>query len=115
VREVATAHVTAVERSQPGERYIIGGENMTFRQMLTVIARQAGRRPPWLPLPSPLVELAGTAAGRVGVLGADILQAIRYWQPLDTSKARAELGLVRRPFADTVRDSLAWFREHGYL
>jgi dihydroflavonol-4-reductase len=114
VRDVAAAHLSAVERGQPGERYIIGGENMSIRHMLTVVARQAGRRPPWVRLPMRLVELAGIVAGRLGILGGDMLQAIRYFQPLDTSKARAELGLTSRPFADTVRDALVWFHEHGY-
>lgn len=113
VRDVAAAHLSAIERGQPGERYIIGGENMSIRHMLTVVARQAGRRPPWARLPVSLVELAGIVAGRLGILGGDMLQAIRYFQPLDTSKARAELGLTSRPFADTVRDALVWFHEHG--
>lgn len=115
VRDVAGAHVAAVGRGQPGSRYIIGGENMSIRQMLTIMARQAGRRPPWLRLPSRLVEVAGAVAGQLGILGADTLQAIRYFQPLDSSKAIADLGLTTRPFADTVRDALDWFREHGYL
>ena len=66
-------------------------------------------------LPSRLIELTGLLAGQLGILGADMLQAIRYFQPIDTSKARAELGLTTRPFAETVRDTLAWFYEHGYL
>jgi dihydroflavonol-4-reductase len=115
VRDVAAAHVAAVERGRPGERYILGGENMTFRQMLTVAAEQAGRRPPWLRLSPGLVEAAGALGGWLGVLGSDMLRAIRYWQPLDTSRACIELGLSPRPFADTVRDALAWFRENGYL
>jgi dihydroflavonol-4-reductase len=115
VRDVAAAHLSAIERGQPGERYIIGGENMSIRHMLTVMAHQAGRRPPWVPLPSRLVELAGIVAGRLGILGGDMLQAIRYFQPLDASKARAELGLTSRPFADTVRKALDWFQEHGYF
>jgi dihydroflavonol-4-reductase len=115
VRDVAGAHVAAVERGQPGERYIIGGENMSFRQMLTVAALQAGRRPPAVRLPPRLIELAGSLAGQLGILGADMLQAIRQFQPLDTGKARAELGLTTRPFAETVHDALAWFYEHGYL
>jgi dihydroflavonol-4-reductase len=115
VRDVAAAHLSAIERGQPGERYIIGGENISIRHMLTVAARQAGRRPPWVPLPSRLVELAGIVAGRLGILGGDMLQAIRYFQPLDASKARAELGLTSRPFADTVRDALDWFHEHSYF
>jgi dihydroflavonol-4-reductase len=115
VRDVAAAHLTAVEGGQPGERYIIGGENMSIRHMLTIVARGAGRRPPWLRLPSSMVELAGVLAGRLGILGSDMLQAIRYFQPLDTSKARVELGLTTRPFAETIRDALPWFYEHGYL
>ncbi len=115
VRDVAAAHLAVVERGQPGERYIVGGENMSIRHMLTVMARQTGRRPPWVSLPLKLVELAGMVAGRLGILGGDMLQAIRYFQPLDTSKARAELGLTPRPFADTVRDALDWFHEHGYF
>jgi dihydroflavonol-4-reductase len=115
VRDVAAAHVAAVDRGQPRERYIIGGENMSFHQMLTIIARQAGRRPPRVRLPSRTIELAGSVAGQLGILGADMLQAIRYFQPLDSSKARAELGLTTRPFTETVQDALAWFYEHGYL
>ena len=115
VRDVAGAHVAVVERGQPGERYIVGGENMSIRQMLTIMALQAGRRPPAVRLPSKLVELAGSLAGQLGILGADMLQAIRQFQPLDTSKACAELGLTTRPFAETVHDTLAWFQVHGYL
>jgi dihydroflavonol-4-reductase len=115
VRDVAAAHLAAVEHGRPGERYIIGGQNMSFRHLLTIMARQVGRRPPTIRLPSRLVELAGAVAGQLGILGADMLQAIRYFQPLDTSKARAELGLSARPFTETVHDALAWFREQGYL
>jgi nucleoside-diphosphate-sugar epimerase len=88
---------------------------MSFRQMLTIMARQAGRRPPWIRLPSRLIELTGSVAGQLGILGADMLQAIRYFQPLDVSKARAELGLITRDFTETTRDALAWFHEYGYL
>ena len=115
VRDVAAAHIAAVEGGRPGEGYITGGENMSFRQMLTIVARQAGRRPPWIRLPSRLVELTGMLGGQLGILGSDMLQAIRYFRPLDTSKARTELGLTTRPFAETARDALAWFYEHGYL
>jgi dihydroflavonol-4-reductase len=115
VRDVAAAHVAAVEKGRPGERYIVGEENMSFRQMLTVMARQAGRKPPWLRLPSKLIELTGSVAGRLGILGADMLQAIRYFQPLDVGKARAEFDFTPRPFAETVQDALAWFHEYGYL
>jgi dihydroflavonol-4-reductase len=115
VRDVAKAHLSAAEMGRKGERYILGGENMSMRHMLTVMARQANRRPPWLRVPAQLVELAGNLAGRLGILGGDMLQSIRYFQPLDTHKARSELGLTSRPFSETVRDALTWFYEHNYL
>jgi dihydroflavonol-4-reductase len=115
VRDVAAAHVVAVTSGEPGERYIVGGQNMSFRQMLTIMARQAGRRPPWMRLPSRLIELTGSVAGHLGIFGADMLQAIRHFQPLDVGKARAELGLTPRDFTETTRDALAWFHGHGYL
>jgi dihydroflavonol-4-reductase len=115
VRDVAAAHVAAVEHGRTGERYIIGDENMSFHHMLATMAHQSGRRPPWMRLPSRLIELTGSAAGQLGLLGADMLQAVRCFQPLDTGKARTELGLTTRPFAESIYDALVWFYERGYL
>ena len=115
VRDVARSHVNAVNLGRIGERYILGGENMSFRRLMTVAAEEAGRRPPWLPVSPAAVRLLGKMAGQLGILGGDVLEAIEYWQPLDYSKARRELGHSSRPFSETVRDSLQWFREHGYL
>ena len=42
-------------------------------------------------------------------------KTMREWRALNTDKARRELGFEPRPFVETVRDTLAWFREHGYL
>ena len=115
VRDVAATHLSAAESAEPGQRYIVGGETMSYREVLNVAARGAGRRSPWLRVPLGVVQAAGTMAGQLGILGGDVLQAVRYWQPLDTSRARRDLGHTSRPFKDTVRDSLAWFRQHGYL
>lgn len=115
VRDVAATHIGAVERGRRGERYVVGGDNLSFGQMLAEMARQAGRRPPWIRAPARLVEWAGLLGGRAGIPGADHLRAIRHFQPLNDSKARAELGHTSRPFAQTVHDTLVWFREHGYL
>lgn len=115
VRDVAASHVRAVEKGKPGERYILGGELMTYREMLATIARVAGRRPPWLRLSPSIVALLGRWAGWLGILGGDILQAVPQWQPLNTSRARRELGHTSRPFRITAADTFAWFRQHGYL
>ncbi len=120
-RDVGQGHFLAAERGQIGQRYILGGENLAVREALTAVTQAAGLRPPrWrasLRLVSALVRF-GEALGRLPLvqpLPLEHLRTLREWRPLNTSKARQELGFKPRPFADTVRDTLAWFREYGYL
>ena len=115
-RDVATGHIAAAKRGRPGQRYILGGHNLTIREILTVAANDAGLKPPVLKLPLWLVRAAAGLGGRLGVAGAHHLRAIDRWQMLDTRRARTELGLGEPvPFARTCRDTLDWFYEHGYL
>jgi dihydroflavonol-4-reductase len=120
-RDVGTGHVLAAERGQIGLRYILGGENLSVRQALAIAAREAGAPPPrWrasLGLISALVK-AGEALGRlpfVEPLPLEHFKTMREWRALDCSKAREELGFTARPFVETIRDTLAWFREYNYL
>ena len=120
-RDLGEGHRLAAERGQPGRRYILGGENLPVRDALTVAARAAGVRPPrWhvsLGLVRWLVRV-GEAAGRLPLvrpLPLEHFKTIGEWRALNTARARAELGFKTRPFIDTVRDTLAWFREYGYL
>jgi nucleoside-diphosphate-sugar epimerase len=84
--------------------------------MLIIAAEAAGRKPPRLRLSSGLVQTAGRVASRLGIPGTHHLSAIRRLQPLDTTRAREELGLPEPiPFEQTCRDTLEWFSEHGYL
>jgi len=115
-RDVAAGHIAAAERGKPGQRYILGGHNLTFREMLTIMAEAAGRKPPRLKLPPWLIRAVAEAGSLRGVAGTHHLRAIRHWQPLDTTRAREELGLPDPiPFEQTCRDALDWFREHGHL
>ena len=67
-------------------------------------------------LPLSLVEWAGGIASLVGVANASQIRAVRHWRPLDASRARQELGVpAPRPFYETCRDTLAWFRARDYL
>jgi len=115
-RDVATGHIAAAERGRLGRRYILGGHNLTFREMQTVIAEAAGRKPPRFKLPRWLIRTIAEVGSLLGVPGTHHLRAIRHWQPLDTTRAREELGLPEPiPFEQTCRDALAWFHERGYL
>ncbi len=118
---MATGHLLAAQRGQVGERYILGGENVAVRQALTTAAQQAGVRPPrWrvsLGLLGTAVK-AGEALGRlpfVKPLPLEHFKTLRQWRALNIDKAIRELGFSPRPFIETVHDTLAWFREQGYL
>jgi dihydroflavonol-4-reductase len=120
-RDVGTGHVLAAEHGRVGERYILGGENLELRQALTIAACEAGAQPPrWrvsLGLISALVT-AGEALGHLPLvepLPLEHFKTMREWRALNCSKAHEELGFTARPFLETIRDTLAWFREYNYL
>lgn len=121
VRDVAAAQVTAIERGRVGERYILGGHNVSVHQALTLAAVLAGVRPPRRPVSLKLIDALvrlGEAAGRLPLfppLPLEHAKTMRQWQPLNTEKAQNELGLRPRPLEETIRDSLTWFRTHGYI
>jgi dihydroflavonol-4-reductase len=115
-RDVAAGHIAAAKRGKPGQRYILGGHNLTIREMLTVAANAAGGKPPGLKLPLWLVRAAAGLGGLLGISGTHHLRAIDHLQMLDTKRARTELGLEEPiPFEQTCRDTLDWFYENGYL
>ena len=114
VREVAAVHLAAAEHGSPGQRYIVGGHNIDVLDLLALTAGLAGRRRP-MRLSAGLVNTLFDVAYTLRVPVVETARTMRHLQPLDSSKAQRDLGLSPRPLADTVRDTLDWFREHGYL
>jgi dihydroflavonol-4-reductase len=120
-RDVGIGHVLAAERGQIGERYILGGENATIRGLLGAIADEAGHAPPkWRAPLGAVMALVKVAEllGRLPLvkpLPLEHFKTLREWQALNIGKARDRLGFSPRPLSNTVRDTLAWFREYGYL
>jgi dihydroflavonol-4-reductase len=123
VDDVAAGHLLAYERGAVGERYILGGQNLTLGEILTLIAVLAGRRPPRLRLPAglilPIAYLSEMAArlgrGAEPLLTVDGLRMARKRMHYSSAKAERELGYRSRPAADAVRDALDWYRRNGYL
>jgi dihydroflavonol-4-reductase len=120
-RDVGRGQVLAAEQGRLGQRYILGGGNLAVREALILAAQEAKARPPrWrlsLGLLSVIVR-AGEALGHLPLvkpLPLEHFKTLREWRALNTSKAQQELGFDPRPLRDTVRDTLAWFLEHGYL
>lgn len=122
VRDLAQAHVAALERGRRGERYIVGGQNTSVAEVIRTAAQIAGVAPPQHRVPTAIALLAAKV-GEVAALAipnrpllpfSEAIQVVRHGQHYDTAKARRELGLTTRPLAETLRDTLAWFRAHGY-
>ncbi len=122
VDDVARGHLLALGRGRIGERYILGGEDVSLRQMLTDIAAMVGRKPPTLNLPrGPLAPLAlvmegiGQITGKEPMLTRDALKMAAHRMFFSSDKARTELGYAARPYRQGLSDALAWFRAEGYL
>jgi dihydroflavonol-4-reductase len=122
VDDVASGHIAALDRGQIGERYILGGQNVQFADMLAAIADLVGRRPPRMRVPrSAVVPVAITAeaiarfTGREPFVTLDGLRMSKYRMFFTTAKAERELGIVARPFTEALADAIRWFRDAGYL
>ncbi len=117
VDDVAEGHALALERGQIGERYILGGENLTLAALLGLVAEAAGRRPPTLRLPHGLIWPLAVAAegfarvtGRTPIVTRDTLAMARKKMFFTSAKAQRELGYTARPARLAVADAVAWFR-----
>ena len=122
VDDVAEGHILALERGRIGERYILGGQDLSLREMLAEIAAFTGRRAPTLALPRiPLYPLAYVAEGVAQITGKepmltrDALKMASHHMFFTSAKAERELGYKARPHIEALADALAWFREAGYL
>ena len=110
-RDVAATHLAAAERGRAGERYILGGHNLTLRALLeTTVDRCQGVRRRRLRLPRALVSaLIRLSDALPFVALPDPLRMFAFWCPVSGQKAERELGHVARPIEETIRDTLAWF------
>lgn len=122
VDDVAEGHFLALARGVVGERYILGGQDVSLRQLLGDIAALSGRRAPTLEIPRwPLyqaaraLEVLARLTGREPFITRDALDMSRYRMYFSSAKAREALGYAARPYQDGLRDALDWFRAAGYL
>ena len=122
VDDVAAGHLLAFERGRAGERYILGGEDMTLQTILGEIARLAHVKPPSIRLPYavvlPVAYLAEAFAWVSGRSGRVTLEGVRMSRKrmfFSSGRAVAELGYRWRPPQQAFEDALRWFRERGAL
>jgi dihydroflavonol-4-reductase len=122
VDDVAEGHLLAFDKGRIGERYVLGGQDATLREMLAVIAELSNRKPPTVALPlGPLFPLAHAAeavaklTGKEPFLTADALRMSRYKMFFSSAKAERELGYRARPYRMALADAIAWFRSAGQI
>ena len=113
VRDVAAAHVAAAERGRAGERYILGGHNLSITDLVAQTAQVACVAPPNWRVPNALLTALGGLSRWLPGDPAAMLRSRHLLQPLSNAKAVAELGLSPRPLAATLTDALDWFRQNG--
>jgi dihydroflavonol-4-reductase len=122
VDDVANGHLLAYERGKAGERYILGGQDMSLREILGVIAALVGRAPPRLRLPYgvvlPIAYLAEGIARLSGRSGRITLEGVRMSRKrmyFSSAKAARDLGYTARPAVQAFEDAIRWFRDNGLL
>jgi dihydroflavonol-4-reductase len=122
VDDVAAGHLAAYERGRAGERYILGGEDMSLRTILEQIAQLVGRKPPRIRLPYAVVlpmayvaEGLAAVTGRSGRLTLEGVRMSRKRMYFSSGKAVSELGYRWRPPLEAFADAVRWFRERGKL
>jgi dihydroflavonol-4-reductase len=122
VEDVAAGHLLAAERGKVGERYILGGKNLTLREIFGALGRITGIRPPRLrvtpgmilPLARVFEWVADHLTGRPPLIAVDAVRMARKTMFFDCSKAIRELGLPQSPVEGALARAVHWFREHGY-
>ena len=122
VEDVAQGHLDAAERGKPGERYILGGRNMTLKEILDVLAKITGRRAPRVRLPHAVAFAAACAdhvmsrmLRREPQIPLDGVRMARHRMFVDSSKAGRELGFTPGAVEAALERAVRWYEENGYV
>jgi len=122
VEECAAGHLLVSEKGKVGERYLLGGENLTLKEVLDTLAKITGLPAPWMKIPHGLAlsvayvdgavsRLVGKEPG-IPVEGVKIAQHKMF---VDASRARRELGFQPGPVAAALERAARWYQANGYV
>ena len=122
VEECAAGHLLAAEKGKIGERYLLGGENLTLKEMLDVLAKITGLRAPNWKIPHALalgVAYANTAfsrlVGREPSIPVEGVKIARHMMFVDCARAQRELGFQAGPVAAALERAVRWYEANGYI
>jgi dihydroflavonol-4-reductase len=122
VRDVAEGMARAMERGVPGRRYLLGHENLSIRTIFSLLARLTGLPEPYRRVPYPVALVVAYTSEFVAdvfthrspaatVTGVKLTRRVMHFDP---SESLAALGLTPRPVAESLADTVAWFRSVGW-
>jgi len=123
VDDVAEGHWLALQKGKPGEKYILGSENLTLLEILTKVAKASEVRPPRFKVPHnivlPIAHLsefwARWITHKEPFTTVDGVRMSKRPMYFSSDKAKRELGYQPVPIQSAIEESVAWFRSHGYL
>jgi dihydroflavonol-4-reductase len=122
VGQIARLHALAFTRGTPGRRYILGGENLTLKQILDRLGELSGLPSPQIRIPHAVASLYATWAemgakftGKEPRATREEVRMGRKKMWASSARAQQELGYVPLPVTDSLRRAIDWFRVHGYV
>jgi dihydroflavonol-4-reductase len=122
VQDVAEGNLLACQRGRPGERYILGCENLTLAQILGRLAKITGRAAPTVKLPYFVAYAAGLVStgwarvtGKPPMAPIDAVRMAKKKMWVSSDKAKRELGYAPGPVDAALKRAVEWFRANGYV
>src|ERR1700688_4939217 len=122
VEDCALGHLLAADHGRLGERYILGGQNLTLKQMLDILSSTSGHPAPRWKIPYALAYAAGCAdagvsclLGREPQIPLEGVRMARHKMFVDASKAERELGFAPGPIEAALERAVAWYESNGYV
>jgi len=122
VEECAAGHLLVADKGKVGERYLLGGENLTLKAMLDLLAKITGLRAPGLKIPHGLalgVAYANTVfsrlLGREPGIPIEGVKIARHMMFVDCSRAQRELGFKAEPVSAALERAVRWYEANGYI
>jgi len=122
VEECAAGHLLIAEKGKVGERYLLGGENLTLKAMLDILAKITGLRAPMLKIPHGLalgVAYANTVfsrlVGREPGIPIEGVKIARHMMFVDSTRAQRELGFKAGPVSAALERAVRWYEANGYI
>ena len=122
VEDVVRGHISAAEKGRTGERYILGGENLTHRQIFQTIAQIVGKPAPRIPIPVAVVkatarvlDMIGTVLRKKPLLTPELVAGAGLHNWYSSAKAEKELAYTITPFRTAVEITYDWYKTEGLL